>query len=298
MTAQDRCPVCRGRLGREVVAQDVNRRVSAEEFVYARCRQCRTLVLTNVPGDLHRYYPPEYYASADDAGGRETGATEAYKVDLLERYLAVAPARILEVGAGSGGFVSVARGRGHSVVVVDVDDAAARVLRERFGVDTVIDADTAGAIGRAGTFDAVVMWHSLEHIPEPLTVVDAAARALRPEGVLVVATPSPDATQYRLLGRRWTHLDAPRHVVLFPPATLAAALGQHGLQVETVTFADPGSRGWNSFGWQVSLARLSSEPRRSELLRRTGRLVEMVLRPVERRGWRGSCYTVVARRAA
>ena len=59
---------------------------------------------------------------------------------------------------------------------------------------------------------------------------------------------------------------------------------------------DAGSLGWNSFGWAVTLRNFfESRPLRA-MAHLTVRVVNKLVAPVERRGQRGSAYTIVLRR--
>ncbi len=138
------------------------------------------------------------------------------------------------------------------------------------------------------------MWQVVEHLADPWAVLAAAAGNLEPGGILVVATPNPDALSLRLLGARWPHLDAPRHLWLIPVAVLDEFLGARGLRRVMLTEADPGGRRWNRFTWRRALASAGAPPGPAALL---GGLVALALRPLERRPGRGSCYTAVYRRA-
>ncbi len=70
---------------------------------------------------------------------------------------------------------------------------------------------------------------------------------------MVIASVNPEAFQFRILGRYWLHLDAPRHVMLIPMKLLAEKLEFLGMEAELITTTDQGSIGWNAFGWELSL---------------------------------------------
>jgi SAM-dependent methyltransferase len=79
-------------------------------------------------------------------------------------------------------------------------------------------------------FDLVVLWHVLEHLPEPLVTLAEVRRVLRPAGVAVIGVPNAASLQARLFGRYWAAYDAPWHLTHFTPETLDRLLGQAGLR--------------------------------------------------------------------
>ena len=117
----------------------------------------------------------------------------------------------------------------------------------------------------------------------------------------MVATPNPLAWQFVVLGRRWPHIDAPRHLYLIPSAWLRRELEALRLQCLLLTDTDPGGLGWNRFGWgQVAVNLLPFRTGRSVLTRgiawAIGHWASLVAARFERRDLRGSAYTAVFRK--
>jgi hypothetical protein len=116
---------------------------------------------------------------------------------------------------------------------------------------------TAEAAAGGEPEDAIVFWHSLEHLPDPEGALESARRALAPQGKLIVAVPNLAGLQARIGGDRWFHQDVPRHRTHLTPAGLTAMLGRAG-------FARPRVRHLlleqNPLGmWQTLLNRLTRD---------------------------------------
>jgi 2-polyprenyl-3-methyl-5-hydroxy-6-metoxy-1,4-benzoquinol methylase len=208
------CPLCQGRTHPAFRARDVNRRISEEWFEYRRCERCGVVFLANVPEDLDRYYPDEYY----DLRRVEATATDEAKLRLVRRY--ADHGHLVEIGTGSGSFAAAASAAGFRVTGIEMNERACRHLREVMGIEAVRSDDPARALASVAPPAVVTLWHAIEHLADPWSMVDSAAAALLPGGILVVATPNPDALQLRVLGARWTHIDAPRHRFLLPVPAL------------------------------------------------------------------------------
>jgi SAM-dependent methyltransferase len=276
-------------------AVDANRRISADRFPYYACGACRTLFLSPAPADLGRYYPSEYYALPETADALAPMAErERYKLDLVRA--AVPSGRLLEVGPGTGAFAHLAKAHGFDVDVVEMDRGVCGFLERVVGVRAFNRADVSAALADLGTYDVIALWHVIEHLPDPRETLAASADRLRPGGALVIAAPNPDALQFRILGRRWTHLDAPRHLQLIPIDALVRAAGAAGLRAEAVTTTDLGGLGWNHFGWRHSLGNLSASAGLRSRLEAAGDFANRLFWRVERRGTRGSAYTITFRK--
>lgn len=274
-------------------AADRNQRVSDDRFEYRRCPACGLVALADPPADLGRYYPRGYYRAPPRWRLAWAAWRERYQLDHVRRHAATPGGRLVEVGAAWGTFSLGARRAGYAVTAIERDPVSCAFLESVVGVAAVASDDPAVVLRGLEPSRVVVMWQVAEHLEDPWAVLAAAAANLEPDGILVVATPNPDALSLRLLGPRWPHLDAPRHLWLIPAAVLDAFLGERGLRRVLLTDTDPGGRRWNRFTWRRALASAGVAPRAAAIL---GGLVALGLRPVERRSGRGSCYTAVYRR--
>ena len=61
------------------------------------------------------------------------------------------------------------------------------------------------------------MNHVLEHLANPVAVLDQCRRLLRPGGQFVATTPNTRSYGHAKFGRAWIGLDVPRHLHLFNP---------------------------------------------------------------------------------
>jgi SAM-dependent methyltransferase len=140
---------------------------------------------------------------------------------------------LLEVGCGDGRFLANMRGRGWRVMGIEPDPAAARVARERYGVEVAVGALEDAALP-AASVDAIALTHVLEHVHEPMALLQECGRVLKPAGRLVVETPNAQSWSHRLFGSAWRGLEPPRHLFLFSPASLHACAQKAGLQIVSV----------------------------------------------------------------
>jgi 2-polyprenyl-3-methyl-5-hydroxy-6-metoxy-1,4-benzoquinol methylase len=286
-----RCPLCSGGADPTFAIGDRNRELSEVVFRYRRCRNCGTLFLENVPADLGRYYPDDYYALPSLAELDRAAAAEAPKIELIAPY--VPSGRLVDIGAAYGIFARAAKLAGYHVTAIEMDERCCGYLRETVGVQALQSAEPEQAIAGLEGADAIVLWHVLEHLSHPAELLANAATCLEPGGVLALAMPNPDSLQFRLLGASWAHVDAPRHLALIPFAALRAQAEGLGFELAHMTTSDPAGRHWNTFGWEYALRRRPARHRSTVLTRTLSRSLGLAVSPLERRGLNGSAYTAV-----
>jgi 2-polyprenyl-3-methyl-5-hydroxy-6-metoxy-1,4-benzoquinol methylase len=288
------CTLCGAALEPALTAHDRNRELSPERFDYARCTACGTLALVNVPADLGRFYPASYYELPDAGAMEGLRGVEQHKVDLLRRF--VEPGRLVEIGPGAGVFAYAARRSGFDVTAVEMDERTSAHLRSAAGVEAINSSDPAGVLAGLPPSRAIAMWHVLEHLPDPDAVLAAAAANLEPGGALILGTPNPQALQFRLMGARWPHLDAPRHLFLVPLEALTQRAAAAGLRRVAVTTTDPAGRHWNLFGWEYGLRRRPAQGPPARAVALAALAFTLAMRPIEHRGMLGASYTAVFRK--
>jgi 2-polyprenyl-3-methyl-5-hydroxy-6-metoxy-1,4-benzoquinol methylase len=174
---------------------------------------------------------------------------------------------MLDFGCGSGWYAHRMREQGWKVTGMDMSAHAARQTSERFQIPVLSGSLPHPAVSPE-SFDLITMGAVLEHVHQPHDVIEAAALALRPGGLLVISVPNLASFGFRYFGRDWWPLDLPRHLLHFSPVTLRRLLEAHGLVVcEERMVARPS---WMRRSLALARRRRSGTPRR--LLAKLGRL--------------------------
>lgn len=231
------CPICAG-------ADLAVEFKSAQGYDIVRCRACR-LAFTDArsappPAEL---YPP--FEQSDTAAQRS--ARSALSLFTLQRARLVEAAkpsgRLLDYGAGAGGFARFMAGRGFETVGLEPYSLGTTLEEPNL---RLVRAPLAKVKAELGKFDVITMWHVLEHLEQPLPLLAELRSMLAPGGVLVVSVPNFASWQAEVFKGGWFHLDPPRHLLQFEPATLEACLQRAGFSVQrSVPFLpEYGTSGW------------------------------------------------------
>ncbi len=154
---------------------------------------------------------------------------------------ALARGRLLDVGCGNGGFLSLMGDLGWDVEGIEPDAEAARIARERHGLSVVVGTLEEAAFA-ADSVDVVTMHHVLEHVHDPIALLKKCRRVLRVGGRLVVITPNLNSLGHKLFRRSWRGLEPPRHLHLFSLRSLRACAARAGLRVKVRRTTARGAR--------------------------------------------------------
>ncbi|MBI5281671.1 MAG: class I SAM-dependent methyltransferase [Candidatus Solibacter usitatus] len=165
---------------------------------YQSCA-CGTLVSNAAPESV-TLYGSDYWFGHQTGQLGHPDLRERARVDLPERCAywlktlleyQLPPARVLEIGSGHGGFVSLLRMAGYDATGLEVDSEVAALSREMFGIPVLAGTLESQELP-AGSLDAVVLMDVLEHLPRPAETLSHCMRLLRPDGLLLVQTPCFD----------------------------------------------------------------------------------------------------------
>ena len=237
------CPMC-GSLESEVICEGSDRlfRTTEEIFRVVRCTVCGMHHLDPRPGaaDLWRYYPSNYWYDPDaSAADRWAEAWRRFvlrdHVRFVRGAVHAAPPEgaVVDIGCGGGLLLRELGLPASRMAGLDYSEAALRVAWHTNGVPAVRASLPASPL-RNGSCSVVMMFHVLEHLPEPDSFVQAARDMLLRGGRLVAQVPNADCWQFRLLQSRWNGLDIPRHLSDFRARDLKNLLERNGLRVRRV----------------------------------------------------------------
>ncbi|TAK66836.1 MAG: class I SAM-dependent methyltransferase [Dehalococcoidia bacterium] len=239
------CVLCRGTSTRHLF--------DIPPYGYRTCSTCGLTRLSPriAEADLQRFYEEHYEdvyrLDAECVQRQLANPTFSYRARRLARH---SPGRsFFEVGCGDGNFLAVLRDQGWEVAGSDVSDAAARVARERHGISVAVVSVDSGAV--SGRWDAVGLYHVLEHLYEPRAVLRRVRDALVVGGIVHIQMPNRRSLDGHLGRQYWWGLRCPEHVFFYEPKHLRSLLAAEGFEVASIETYDP----WHSPGTMEITAR-------------------------------------------
>jgi SAM-dependent methyltransferase len=207
-----------------------------------RCRQC-SLMFANPQEiiDCEEFLAPNGAPDLDLEGkGRQYFQKQQVQLPDNLRALAVLNAlvpqkgRLLEIGSFLGIFLDRIRADGWDATGLEPYRWPADYARKKYGLN-IVDGVLPNRSLPDGGFDAVMMLHVIEHMPDPSADVRELRRVLRKGGIMVVETPRFDSLMFKLMGRRERSLNnCPGHIYFFTVQTLSKLVEKCGFEVARV----------------------------------------------------------------
>ncbi len=204
--------------------------------------------LVKLPDDkpLEDFYPQDYYGRGVTKFSSVLNSLINFSVQfrssLVRRRLKSASGKVLDIGCGSGAFLESMRKSGYEIYGTELDGVAYQRASQVSRIHLQQGNLSHEMFGDA-RFDAVTIWHVLEHIEDPRSTISTVRELMHPEGLLFIEVPNLDSLQARMFGKHWFHLDPPRHIYQFTDKSLTQML-----EAEGFTVVDKGTLSWQMGG--------------------------------------------------
>lgn len=211
------------------------------------CDVCHVVFFTPMPTqqELSAFYNDGYHDNFSQS--RMAGGSFAeIRYQSLEKLLtAHAPSlinrpnrSILDVGCGTGDFLYAAKRAKWNITGTELAQNAAQKANQKLD-NSVLEGDILSLDLPIDSYDLVTSYHVIEHLLDPVGMLQRCYQLLSSQGVLFVETPNISSLGARIRGSKWSHIIPPEHIVYFSPDSLRYALQKAGFDRIVVVSSSP-----------------------------------------------------------
>jgi SAM-dependent methyltransferase len=262
------CKICKNTTGNKSFIAHEMMFGYRDEFKYFECAKCGCVQIKEIPDDLSKYYPEDYYSfqspyylkenflkyflrrqrakyclNGKDIIGmllsRMYGMPKYY--DWFKRAEIKFESKILDVGCGDGHLLSIMQRDGFSNLL-GVDPFIIDNIFCESGIK-IFKKDMSEIKQQ---FDFIMLHHSFEHMPQPLSTFKQLFRLLIPNKYVLVRIPVASSFAWRKYGVNWVQLDAPRHLFLHTIKSIQILAEQVNFQISDIIFCSTEFQFWGS----------------------------------------------------
>lgn len=239
------CPACSGQTFTPFIAcKDYT--VSRGTFEVVSCGTCGFLATSPRPAEAeaYKYYQSEDYISHSNTRKGLINKVYAWvrnysikkKEKLVSDALGLSGSKsekwILDHGCGTGEFLNYCKEQGWGILGLEPGDDARQHAIAIYGLPVV--NETAINSMAEKQFDAITLWHVLEHVYPLNERIQKLKSLLKDDGVLIVAVPNHNTAEEKKYREFWAAYDVPRHIWHFDQTSMKALMKNNGLEVITV----------------------------------------------------------------
>lgn len=234
---QKSCPICQtDTLIPEFHIKDYF--LTQEEFDLLRCTNCGVVITQPFPSPdkIGSYYDSGEYFSH---GGNHKGLVPKIynfikEINIKSKYRQVTKdldtGKVLDIGCGIGDFLGYCKSEGWDVSGLEPNEQARKLILKNHQIE-VEDVSEISKMAE-NQFDLVTLFHVLEHVAEPQSMVSEILRILKPGGRLVIALPNYESWDAKHYEAYWAAWDVPRHLFHFSPKAISFFMNEFSIKEE------------------------------------------------------------------
>ncbi len=236
-----RCPVCDGEIFKTYLTC-TDFFVSGEEFQIKQCNSCGFKITENIEDEenIGRYYQSEKYIShSNTTKGIVNSVYHSVrkymlgrKRRLVEKTTGLRKGEILDVGTGTGFFLNEMKEFGWRVTGTEKSNDARDFAKKEFSLDNLLSEELFTL--KEKSFDAITLWHVLEHIHQLNENMATFNNLLKNDGKLIIAVPNHDSSDAKHYKQFWAAFDVPRHIWHFAPKQMKIFGKKHGFKLTSL----------------------------------------------------------------
>ncbi len=134
--------------------------------------------------------------------------------------------RLLDIGAGTGDFLTTAKANGWQTIGLEPSEKAKNIAISK-GVSFENDIKSI----ENQSFDVITMWHVLEHVPDIEQQIKELKRLLKPNGTIIIAVPNFKSFDSNYYKEFWAAYDVPRHLWHFSKISIEKLFVKENLKL-------------------------------------------------------------------
>ncbi|HMZ46082.1 MAG TPA: class I SAM-dependent methyltransferase [Chitinophagaceae bacterium] len=232
------CPCCNSEnINEAFVTNDFS--VSKQIFAVWQCNDCCVRFTQNIPdaNSIEPYYKSANYISHSDT--KEGLINKIYhsvrnftlqtKKKLIVEQTGFTNGSLLDIGAGTGAFANIMQQSGWQVKGLEPDTTASNIAFQKYGLrfqhpQALFDQEPL-------QFDAITLWHVLEHIHDVHGYLQCINKILKQNGKVFIAVPNYTSADAAIYKEYWAAYDVPRHLYHFSPLSFKKLAEQHNFLI-------------------------------------------------------------------
>jgi len=262
LIAMNTCRICKSQKDHPLYHPKEVLLGSKEVFEYFKCQQCGCLQISTIPTDLSKYYPQHYPSFKNytrlvkntlrntlDKKRVEHSLNRPNLIGWLGKFLArplnyvdwmrtagcKADDNILDIGCGNGQLLLRMKIGG-----IDTCEGIDPFVTEEISYPNGLKIHKKTIMKFAETsnkkYKLIMLNHSLEHMTDMHEVIEAVAKILHADGVILIRIPVIDSLAWDRYQENWFNLDAPRHIYLMNEKSLGTLLQAFGLDIFKIEY--------------------------------------------------------------
>ncbi len=242
---QKTCNFCHSDLTRWKAVFPLN-----EEQNLMQCERCSLIFNDKCRIDFENIYGMGYFNPTKKQKKEDVGGYYDYKnmrakvkkeyyfaIEFINNYIRKQihrKVRVLDVGSGYGYFLEYFKHTSAFLSALEVSDVCIQYMKKEMPFLDTIKGDFL-SLDVKNKYDIICMFEFIEHVIDPMAVLEKAYRLLHKDGFLIITTPNIGSPLFQILKRNWPAIHPQHHNHYFSKVTLSKYLRTIGFRTNRLT---------------------------------------------------------------
>ncbi|MFY7670667.1 class I SAM-dependent methyltransferase [Tenacibaculum sp. MEBiC06402] len=216
-----------------IITEDYS--LTGEKFQLKKNSEYDMLITNPIPDNLDKYYEFDEYISHTDS--TKSVIDKVYQIVrnfTLKKKLKLVNSlvsdskKILDIGCGTGDFLSVCQNNSWTTIGVEPNKKARDIAQTK---NLVIKEKLDDIVQLNENFDIITLWHVLEHVPNLTEYIEQLKNLLNDDGTLLIAVPNFKSYDAKYYKEHWAAYDVPRHIWHFSKISIQKIFASYNLKL-------------------------------------------------------------------
>jgi len=202
---------------------------TSENFQFVKCNNCEMVIMNPIPSPtvLDKLYNSSEMTINLSGASIKKGVIEKGKEDMeyIKKY--ISKGKLLDIGTGGGGFLI------NASKIFEAEGLEINKKHAEIGLEYGLKIHNvySGDFSPLYNYDVITLLQVIEHLPEPMSVINDAKRLMNSGGYLYIACPNYNSKSMKIFQERHRHVSTFGHINLYSPKTLTEQVEKFGFKI-------------------------------------------------------------------
>lgn len=262
------CKICNNLIGNKVYKAKEMMFGFRDKFTYFQCAKCDCLQIAEIPKNMPKYYPSNYYSFLLSSPENIKNIIKRMIKNLRAKYImfnkgvigkyiyksfpnealqmltTIHPTKdnfILDIGCGDGALPFNLKDIGFKNIM-----GADPYIKENIEYKNGLKVLKKSIHEIDSKWDIIMFNHSFEHIEDPLESLQSVSKLLNKGGVCLIRIPTVSSYAWKHYKENWVQFDAPRHFFLHSIKSITVLAEKVNLVLENIIYDSNDFQFWGS----------------------------------------------------
>lgn len=227
-----------------IICKSVQQKIfSYKKFTYYKCIVCKLVSTYPLPTNqiIKKHYTKQFrkgnYKLLKDFSAQYNiiylDFIERLEKELQKNNKLLNNIKVLDIGCFTGNFLILMNKKGADVYGIELQKKAVELANKKLP-GKIYEIDVMEGKFPPHKYDVITLLGVIEHVKDPLLLIDKSSKLLRKGGLLMIQTPNSSSFLAHTLKKFWPPYTPIEHIHIFGTESIKTALKKTGFEIISI----------------------------------------------------------------